>query len=168
MVGDIGREGKGFRRPGVDSRINSNRRSATLAGRSIDDEGLEIQNEDIAGLVLTFTDKTTEVSGTVMDIRNQPDPGALVVVLPADTQAWRQSVVTPRRVRSVRTGAGGTFLFRDLPPGEYFLGAVSDAAVSNWSDTRTLDAISRVSIRISVTCVCALVFNRLNLSVVAS
>jgi hypothetical protein len=126
-------------------------RSATLAGRSIDDEGLEIQNEDIAGLVLTFTDKTTEVSGTVVDIRNQPDPGALVVVLPADTQAWRQSVVTPRRVRSVRTGAGGTFLFRDLPPGEYFLGAVSDAAVSNWSDTRTLDAISRVSIRISVT-----------------
>jgi hypothetical protein len=86
-----------------------------------------------------------------VDIRNQPDPGALVVVLPADTQAWRQSVVTPRRVRSVRTGAGGTFLFRDLPPGEYFLGAVSDAAVSNWSDTRTLDAISRVSIRISVT-----------------
>ena len=125
-------------------------RSATLNGRDLADEGLEIEQTDIAGLVLTFTDKSTEVSGTVTDLKNQPDSSALVVVIPADTQGWRQSIVTPRRVRSVRTGTGGGYTFRDLPPGEYFIGAVSDAAVSNWSDPRTLDAISRVSQRITV------------------
>jgi protocatechuate 3,4-dioxygenase beta subunit len=126
-------------------------RSATLNGRDLADEGLEIEQTDIAGLVLTFTDKSTEVSGTVTDLANQPDASALVVVIPADSQAWRQSIVTPRRVRSVRTGTGGSYTFRDLPPGEYFIGAVSDAAVSNWSDPRTLEAISRVSQRITVT-----------------
>ena len=125
-------------------------RSATHRGRDLADEGLEIEQEDLTDLVLTFTDKTTEVSGTVYDLKNLPDATALVVVIPADSQAWKQSIVTPRRVRSARTSTAGAYTFRDLPPGEYFIGAVSDAAVSNWSDPKTLDAISRVSLRITV------------------
>ena len=125
-------------------------RSATHRGRDLADEGLEIEQVDLTDLVLTFTDKTTEVSGTVYDLKNVPDATALVVIIPADSLAWKQSIVTPRRVRSARTTTAGAYTFRDLPPGEYFIGAVSDAAVSNWSDPRTLDAISRISQRITV------------------
>jgi hypothetical protein len=124
-------------------------KSASLEGRNLD-EGFEIQSSDIAGLVVTFTDRATEISGSVVDLKGQPDAGALVVVVPSDSQAWKENITPSRRVRSVRTTTTGSYSLKDLPPGEYFIAAVSDAAVDNWQEPKTLDAISRVSARITL------------------
>jgi len=124
-------------------------KSAALDGRNLD-EGFEIQSSDIAGLVVTFTDRSTEVSGLVVDLKSQPDTGALVVVMPADSQSWRESIAPSRRVRSARTTTTGSYSLKDLPPGEYFIAAVSDAAVDNWQEPKTLDSISRVAARITL------------------
>jgi hypothetical protein len=124
-------------------------KSASIEGRNLD-EGFEIQSSDIAGLVVTFTDRSTEISGMVVDLKSQPDPGALVVVMPADSQVWRESVTPSRRVRSARTTTTGSYSLKDVPPGEYFIAAVSDGAVDNWQEPRTLDSISRVATRITL------------------
>jgi uncharacterized protein (DUF2141 family) len=124
-------------------------KSASNEGRNLD-EGFEIQSSDIAGLVVTFTDRSTEISGMVMDLKSQADAGALVVVMPADSQAWRESITPSRRVRSARTTTTGSYSLKDLPPGEYFIAAVSDGAVDNWQEPRTLDSISRVATRITL------------------
>ena len=124
-------------------------KSASLEGRNLD-EGFEIQSSDIAGLVVTFTDRSTEISGMVADLKSQPDTGALVVVMPADSQAWRESITPSRRVRSVRTTTTGSYSLKDLPPGEYFIAAVSDASVDNWQEPKTLELISRVATRITL------------------
>jgi hypothetical protein len=83
-------------------------------------------------------------------LKSQPDAGALVVVMPADSQAWRESIMPSRRVRSARTTTTGSYSLKDLPPGEYFIAAVNDGAVDNWQEPRTLDSISRVATRITL------------------
>jgi len=125
-------------------------KNATLGGRDLSDEGLEIENNDINGLALVFTDRPTEITGTVVNAKSEPDTGAVVIVIPADSQAWKEGIVSPRRVRSVRTTTKGAFTMADLPPGEYFIAAVSDAALDNWQDPKKLEAVSRVATRVTL------------------
>jgi hypothetical protein len=120
-------------------------KSATFRGRDVSDEGLTVAGEDVSGLVITFTDRSTEVRGTVADAKGQPDPNASVVVLPADSQAWKQGTINARRIRSTRATSTGAFGFTDLPPGAYFIAAISEESLENWQDPKTLEAIARVA-----------------------
>jgi hypothetical protein len=136
--------------PGGSGRTPWRFKFATLGGKDLSDEGLDLQGEDITNIVITFTDRPTEISGNVVDAKSQPDLAAMVVVIPADSQAWKSGIISPRRVRGVRTTTTGGFTIADLPPGEYFIAAVSDAALDNWQDPKTLESISRLATRITL------------------
>ena len=97
-----------------------------------------------------LTDKLGEVSGLVTNERGAPDPSSSVVVLPADSTAWKQGVINPRRLRTVRVSTTGAFTFRDLPPGAYYVAAIADDLADNWQLPTTLDAIARVAARVTV------------------
>jgi len=125
-------------------------RSATFGGRDVSSEGLEITGEDIAGLVITFTDQTTELTGQVMDERGQSDKTALVVVFPADTDNWKRGVMNARRMRSIRTSTLGTYSFAGLPPGAYYTAALSDATTVEWQDPKVLESIASVATRVTI------------------
>jgi protocatechuate 3,4-dioxygenase beta subunit len=124
-------------------------KSAMFGGRDVSDEPLDIGSEDISGIVLVFTDRSTQLTGTVRNAQNQADPDADVVVFPANHQLWKD-VVNPRRARSVRTTKTGAYTLQGLPPGEYYVVAFSSASTREWQDPRFLEAAAPLATRVTI------------------
>ena len=125
-------------------------KSATLGGRVVSDEGLDIQGEDVAGLVITFIHNLGEISGTVNNDRGTPDQTSFVVMIPADSTAWKRGVINARRLKSTRVTSTGTFTLGDLPPGAYYVAAIADDLPDNWQLPSTLETITRLATRVVI------------------
>jgi hypothetical protein len=117
--------------------------SITFNGRDVFDTPLDLDNTDGTGMIFTFTDRPTEAIGTVRNGAGTSDPGASVIVFPADSQTWSAMWLSPRRFRRVRVEASGAFKISPLPAGSYFLVAVPDDAIGDWQDPSFLEALSR-------------------------
>lgn len=104
---------------------------------------------DIADAVLTFTDKTITLRGTVRAADGKSDPDATVVLVSADTEAWMKSGMSPRRTASVATMNAGNYEIRVALPGDYLVFAVpADTApdVNRELLTRFLPSAVRVTL----------------------
>jgi hypothetical protein len=124
-------------------------KSAVHAGRDIADTPFDL-NEDISGVVITFTDRWTGVQGAVRTSRGAADPDATVVVFPTDSDAWTAYGMSPRRVKSARVTPAGTYVVNSVPPGEYFVAALNEEQSADWQDPKILEALSRVAERVIV------------------
>jgi hypothetical protein len=122
-------------------------RSAMLDGRDLLDEPFTIGAEDLIDLVLWFTDKRTEIAGTLQSAAGLPAPEYFVVAFPADRALWRAG---SRRIASARPDTSGAFAIRDLPGGEYLLAALTDLDATDLEDTVFLEALAAQSIRVAV------------------
>lgn len=120
-------------------------RDATYNGRDITSVAVDLRDEDAAGVVVTFTDRPSEVSGTVRNGSGNPDPRAGVLLFPADPSLWADTGAQPRRLRSARAGQDGTFRFQTLPPGDYYLIAVDDTQMASWQDPTRLAEFARAA-----------------------
>jgi hypothetical protein len=118
-------------------------RSATFGGRDITETALELKDESAAGVLLAFTDRPSEMKGTVRAGSGNPDPTASVVVFPVEQATWLDTGSQPRRIKTSRTGKDGSFTIGPLPPGEYYVAAIEDSVPRNWQDPAYLDAIAR-------------------------
>ena len=117
-------------------------------GRDILDFPLVIEpNQEVGGIVMTFTDKTQELSGTVFDPQGKPTADFTIIAFAADNQYW---LPQSRRIVSQRPGTDGRFTFRNLPPGEYRLAAITDAEPGEWFNPEFLTQLSTASIPISL------------------
>jgi len=123
-------------------------RGALLGGRDVTDMPLAVEGEDITGVTLSFTDRQTELSGSVTSPDNGESANALVIVFPADRGGWINYGARPRRLQSTRASDTGAFSFGGLPPGEYFLAAVRDEVAGDWQQAEFLDAISTSATRV--------------------
>jgi hypothetical protein len=123
-------------------------KSAMAGGRDILDFPLVIEpNQEVGGIVMTFTDKTQELSGTIFAASGQPTSDFTIVVFPTDNQFWQPQ---SRRIVSARPGTDGRFTFRNLPPGDYRLGAITDAEPGEWFNPEFLAQLVGASIPISL------------------
>lgn len=122
-------------------------KSAMSAGRDVSIEPLDLTSGDVSDVVLTFTDQTAEISGTVTGA-NGPDATAEVIAFPADSVAWREIGVPARRGRNERVSKTGAFSLIGLPAGEYYVIAVPGSTVSDWRDPRFLESLSRGAVRV--------------------
>ena len=118
-------------------------RSATFGGRDITETAVELKDESAAGVVLSFTDRPSEMKGTVRTASGNPDPTASVIVFPVDPANWVDTGSQPRRIKTSRTGKDGSFTIGPLPPGDYNVVAIEDSAPRSWQDPAYLDAIAR-------------------------
>jgi hypothetical protein len=122
--------------------------SAIVAGKDAVDFPFEIApNQDAPGAVLTFTDKSQQLSGTLQDAAGRPTADYTIVVFSTDQRYW---VAQSRRIASTRPGTDGTFTFRGLPPGDYRLTAVTDAEPGEWYDPSFLSQLVQASIGFSL------------------
>jgi len=94
-------------------------RSVIIGGRDVLDSSLDIDETGIGGAAVTFSDKRSELSGTLQTASGTEAAGYFVVVFPSDPSLWRPE--PSRRVQSVRLATDGHFTIRDLPGGEYCL-----------------------------------------------
>jgi hypothetical protein len=98
--------------------------SATLKGRDVTDELLEIgPGDDIGDVVLTFTDRPTEIVGSVTIPPGRATGSYTVTVFPV---AREKRTPASRWIASARVDLDGRFVVMGLPPGEYFIAPAVD------------------------------------------
>jgi hypothetical protein len=119
-------------------------KSAIVSGRDMLDNAVTLENEDLSGLLLTFTDQPSRVNGLVRDDLGRPDPGAAVIVFPRDG-IWTNLGASARRIRLIRPSRTGQFTLTGLPPGRYNIAAIDDASVSHWQDPAFLRRLAGVA-----------------------
>jgi uncharacterized protein (DUF2141 family) len=124
-------------------------KSATTKGREVLDAGLVVRpNENISDVLLTFTNRVTTLSGTLQDATGRAAPDYFIILYASDQSHW-----TPfsRRVIQTRPATDGRFSFRNIPPGEYLLAAVTDVEPGEWMDPGFLRQLAPFSIKVSLT-----------------
>ncbi len=123
--------------------------SVTLDGKDYTDRLLDLQS-DATTFVVTYTDRASNVTGTVTDARGAPSATAVVLAFPVDQQRWSGYGASPRTLKSANTTASGIYTFAHLPPGDYYLIAVENADADGWQDPTRLEALSSRATRLSV------------------
>jgi uncharacterized protein (DUF2141 family) len=115
--------------------------SSTVNGRDVLDTPIDLR-QSIDGAVVTFSDRPAELSGVVRDASGGPSATDTVIVFPADRALW-----TPRsrRIRAERVVADGTFQFRVLPAGDYYVAAAADVDEYEWYDSALLERLAASS-----------------------
>jgi Carboxypeptidase regulatory-like domain len=124
-------------------------KSATLGGRDISDTPLDLGGEDVGNVVVTFTDRPTELSGTVRDSKG-PDSTATVIVFPAQSALWEEHGPSPRRFRSARAGTDGIYRLGSLPPGEYLVVGLRTGIPPDWMDGGFLKNVAALATRVTI------------------
>ncbi len=125
-------------------------KSATLNGRDVADTPIDMTSSDALGVVVTFSDQWSGLSGAVQGTAGAPDPDALVIVFPTDPSTWNSSGFNPRRIKSVRSSEYGQYTFSILPPGDYLVVAVPDQQAGDWRDFRFLQAVAPLARHVTI------------------
>jgi hypothetical protein len=125
-------------------------KAAALGGRSLDDDPLEIQGGDVNGVTITFTDRQTELAGSVRDPSNPAEVSATVLVFPADYATWIDHGMSGRRTRSASVGKAAIYRLTGLPPGDYLAVAVNPDAISDVRDESVFTKLARAATRVSL------------------
>jgi len=122
--------------------------SIVVNGRDTIDTGLEITSADTAlEAVVTLTDRAATLAGAFQDASGQPATDFTIVLFATDRSFWRWQ---SRRINAVRPSSDGRFAFADVPPGEYFLTALTDIEPNEWFDPELLTELVPSSVRISI------------------
>jgi len=124
-------------------------RSIMVSGREAVDSPIDLRSTDLAGVVITFTDQTNELTGSVQKPAN-PEDMVTVVILPGDYQRTLESGGPLRRVRSMSVGANGQFSVRNMLPGEYLVAAVTLDTNMDFQDTQLIGSIARAGQRVTI------------------
>jgi hypothetical protein len=115
--------------------------NVTRASRPVPYGVIELADQDVGDLVLTFTRTPTRVAGTVSGANAAVDGDADVIVFPADTVLWREGIFDSRRVRRMHATSAGAFEFSGLLPGDYYIAAVSTRVAREWDDPLFLERL---------------------------
>ena len=122
-------------------------KSVMAGGRDVADTGLEVK-DNVSNVTVTFTDRPSELTGTVFDQAGRVTPEFPIVVFSIDKTYW---VGGSRRVTQARPASDGTFKVMGLPAGEYFVCAVTAVEQSELADPSFLEQLAASSYKIKIT-----------------
>lgn len=106
--------------------------------------------QDITGVVITLTNETTTVTGSVVEGSGQPAANTAVIAFPAERAQWTNFGIRPLRLRASAGSTTGAYTLRNLPAGDYLLVAVRDDQIDRRHDPDFLEAASRVATRLTI------------------
>jgi len=114
-----------------------NLKSVEINGRDVTDTPIDVRsNQKIANVALTFTDKVSEIDGSVTDAQGQPVTEYTVLAFSTNSAHWRSQ---SRFIATARPDQTGMFKLRNLPAGEYYLVTVDPSEPGEWFDPQYLD-----------------------------
>jgi protocatechuate 3,4-dioxygenase beta subunit len=123
-------------------------KSAEAGGRDVLDFPLDVRpNDDVAGLIVTMSTETQELSGTLTDGRGLPATDYTVIVFADEPRYW---LPQSRRIASARPGTDGRFVVRGLPAGRYLMAAVTDVEPGEWYDPDLLQQLRAASVAVTL------------------
>jgi hypothetical protein len=103
--------------------------------------------DDVSGVLITVTDMTPVLTGTVRLPAAAANDGNVVVAFPASADLRVNTGLAPSRMKSTAASSDGAYRFTSLPAGDYFVAAVDRAHVSSWRDPQFLSALERTASR---------------------
>jgi len=114
-------------------------KSVTLDGADITDLPHDFRSgNNVTGLMVTLTNRLTEITGTVHDGRGQPVADYVLVAFPEDAKLWGAQ---SRFVQTTRPNQNGTFSLKGLPPGRYLAAIVQALENGLQNDPAVLDQL---------------------------
>lgn len=122
--------------------------SVLVNGRESVDTPVELRSgESLTDVSVLFTDRLTEVNGTLKDASGEPLTEYTMLAFPADQQLWRPQ---SRHIMTTRPDQNGRYQLRGLPPADYFLIAVDPAEQGEWFEPAYLAAHQAAAVRVSL------------------
>ena len=123
-------------------------RSAMWQGQDAADVPIDVRpGADVSGIVVTLSDRQTQVSGTVRDGAGRPTPNFPIVAFSTNRALW---FANSRRVQQARVLSDGRFTITGLPAGEYYIAALTDLNLNELYDPAFLDAIVSASLKVTI------------------
>jgi len=122
--------------------------SVAINGRDVGDGGFDITED--ATMVVTYSNDSSRVSGTVRNLQGSADANATVLAFPTDRQRWSNYGPVPARMGSQRVAASGAYAIANLPAGDYFVIAVADEDTTDWTSPAMLERLSRVATAVTI------------------
>jgi Carboxypeptidase regulatory-like domain len=114
-------------------------KSVTLDGADITDTAYDFKpGNNLTGLVITLTDRLTEITGSVRDGRGRPVADYVLVAFPEDPTRW---VPQSRFVQTTRPNQNGTFSIKGLPAGRYLAAVVPSLEIGLQNDPALLQQL---------------------------
>lgn len=124
-------------------------KSMMMGGSDVADAFIDVRPESpLPELVITFTDRISEIAGTIFDAAGRRAPGYSVLVFPVDRTAWLPN--TRRFQLPSRTATDGTFKITSLPAGDYFLAALTEIEELDLLDPSFLEQVAAAAIKITL------------------
>jgi len=120
--------------------------NAVANGRDALDFGLEVRGESI-DWVLTMRDRSSSIEGTLQSAAGIAAPDYSIVIFTTDSNYW---VPGARRVIAVRPATDGAYASGMLPPGDYFIAALTDVEPGEWNNRAFLEQLVPGAIKISL------------------
>ncbi len=102
---------------------------------------------DITDVVVTMTRQKTRLSGRITTTDGAPGTSLFIAAFPQDQALWRPLA---RRITSARADTDGRWVIESLPPGDYFVVALTDVMPSELSDPAFLAQLVPSALRITL------------------
>ena len=93
---------------------------------------------NLDNVVMTFTDHPAELSGALQTPAGVVPSDYFIIVFATDRAQWGPQ---SRRTVMARPTTAGRYSVRNLPPGEYYLAAVTDLLPNEWFDPAFLESL---------------------------
>jgi carboxypeptidase family protein len=114
-----------------------NLKSVTVDGRDVTDIPISVRSgQRISNIVVTFTDKLSEINGSVTDAQGNAITEYTVLAFSTNSAVWRPQ---SRQIATARPDQTGMFRIRSLPAGEYYVVTVDPSEQGEWFDPAYLD-----------------------------
>jgi hypothetical protein len=124
-------------------------RNITLDGIDITDAPYHFRpGNNVTGLVITLTDRLTEITGSVRDGRGQPVADYVLVAFPEDPKLWGPQ---SRHVQTTRPNQNATFSIKGLPAGRYLVAVVPSLENGLQNDPAVLEQLRPRARNVSLT-----------------
>ena len=122
--------------------------AATSSGADIADGLLTVRSGlDLNDLAVTLAVRRPSLTGRLVDGLGRPAPECVIVVLSSDRTAWR---LASRRIAHARPATDGSYAVSGLPPGEYFVAAVTMLEPGALEDRRFLEMLAAQATRVTL------------------
>jgi hypothetical protein len=122
-------------------------KSLVINGMNVEDVAFDV-TQNIEGAVVTLTDQTTEISGTLQDATGTPSAEYVLLAFSADK---RFRMPQSRRTQLARPGGNGHYVIRNLPAGDYLIVALTDVDPNQLVDPAFFAALeSQAPIKITL------------------
>jgi hypothetical protein len=123
-------------------------KSVLVSGQDVTDQPVDIKpGQNVDNVTIVLTDRSTDVTGTVRDVKNAPMTAITVIAFSTDQQYWRAQ---SRQIQAVRTDSTGAYRLRGLPPGDYFIVAADGVEQGEWFDPAYLEQARAGAARLTV------------------